>query len=86
MGHKFKTPTELYISYLRPLHSPCQAALGSETRFPLWGGGKSANSRFFLSRSALSLFSALFFFALLRSFFGFAYFCLFETLQIYSFL
>jgi hypothetical protein len=33
------------------------------------GGGKRANSRFFLLRSALSLFSRSFFFAL---FFGFA--------------
>jgi hypothetical protein len=33
--------------------------------------GKSANSRFFLSRSAPLLFFALFFFALSRSFFGF---------------
>jgi hypothetical protein len=54
------------------LLSPCQAALGSETGFPLWGGGKSTKLRFFLSRSAFLLFSRSFFFALSRSFLGFA--------------
>jgi hypothetical protein len=35
--------------------------LGSETRFPLWGEEKARIRAFFLSRSALSLFFALFF-------------------------
>jgi hypothetical protein len=43
------------------------SALGSETGFLLWGEEKARIRAFFLSRSALSLF-----FALLRSFFGFA--------------
>jgi hypothetical protein len=60
MGHKFKTPTELYI-LLKTLAFPCPAALGSETRFPLCGEEKERIRAFFLSRSALSLFFALFF-------------------------
>jgi hypothetical protein len=37
MGNKFNTPTEQYIL----LKTPCQAALGSETGFPLWGEKKA---------------------------------------------
>jgi hypothetical protein len=48
------------------------SALGSETGFLLWGEEKARFRAFFLSRSALSIFYVLFFFALLRSFFGFA--------------
>jgi hypothetical protein len=36
-------------------------ALGSKTGFPLWVGEKARIRAFFLSRSALSLFFALFF-------------------------
>jgi hypothetical protein len=51
---------------------PCRVALGSKTRFPVWVGEKARIRAFLLSRSALSLFFALFFFALLRSYFAFA--------------
>jgi hypothetical protein len=40
-------------------------ALGSKTGFPLWVGEKARIRAFFPSRSALSLFSRFFFFALL---------------------
>jgi hypothetical protein len=55
----FNLLTEL--SYSKPLLSPCRAALGSETGFSLWGEEKARIRAFFLSRSALSLFFALFF-------------------------
>ncbi len=61
-------------SHSRPCFSPCRAALGSETGFPLWVEEKAQIHAFFfrawrfrffcaffLSRSALSLFFALFF-------------------------
>jgi hypothetical protein len=43
-----------------PCFSPCRAYLGSGTGLPVWEGGKSANSFFFLSCLTLSLFCALF--------------------------
>jgi hypothetical protein len=60
MGHNFNIPTELYILQ-KTLAFPCQAAAGSETGFPLWGEEKARIRAYFLPRSALSLFFALFF-------------------------
>jgi hypothetical protein len=64
--------TVLCTSFPRPCFSPCRAALGSGTGLPVWEGGISANLRFLLLRSALSLFSLSFFLHAFVVFFGFA--------------
>jgi hypothetical protein len=52
--------------------SPCRSALGFETGFPLWGEDKARIRAFFFRAWRFRFFSGFIFFALSRSFFGFA--------------